>query len=217
MKEYKHQAEQRKKYLDRGAQKDACYAALKECETKFNNIIRTERARAQDLIARGYPIEESRQHIRDAAIGLLVVDRAIIDLKGIPNDDILSGAVNMLGSAIRQMKKLNKTAPAISNSARKSLQETYMYPLDENVADTDQLASARIPEEMVQKINKPFVDALLNGASFSECLGMSLHSTEASPEVRSEVDELFNSIPVSTPTFDKEELSRIAMDHAKQF
>lgn len=164
--------------LQRTKQIDSCFAALTECERSFKKTILSERARAEEMQMKGYPIEEERARVREAAIGLLVADRAKYDLRGTPSEQSFNSAVNQLGMALKQLRKLDKSTSAVSSSVKKELQSWYPYPLEENSADQDPLAQMKLPQEMVQRIDKNFISNLMAGDSFETCMAKSVVAKE---------------------------------------
>lgn len=217
-KQYLKNDKRREKTLERTKQIDSCFATIEACERSFKKTIRSERARADEMMMKGYPAEEARERIREAAIGLLVADRAKYDLRGTPSEASFNSAVNQLGIALHQLKKLDKSTAAVGTSAKKALQEWYPYPLEENAADKDPLAQLKLPQEMLQRIDKNFVNNLMAGDSFETCMAKSVVTRDTyNPDTLSENEDYWNAIKGADNSSDSGQGGNLALDRANKF
>lgn len=201
------------KKVDRAVRITDCYAALAECEKRFNTMIQTETAMAKQMQSHGYSDEKQRENIRQAAIGLLVVDRAKLELSSVSTEEDFNSALNKLGQALSQIRRLDNTNPTVSNGVRKSLEQWYSMPLEGSEADKDPLANYMIPPETAQRINRTFVDNLMAGNSFSACMAYDSMENYSRMDNGEDLDALLNAIP-KDPGSDSSDAAQKAFERA---
>lgn len=156
--------------VDRQVKINECTAALERCERCFERTIIFERQNAKDMRNRGYSDQKQREIVRQAAIGLMVVDRAKLELRSVATEESFNSAVNMLGQALGQIRRLDKTNPVVSEGMVKLLQSWSSVSWRESDAAKDPLANFMIPPETAERINPSFVDGLMAGKSFYDCM-----------------------------------------------
>lgn len=190
-----------------------CRAVLEECRLSFQKSILVENSRAAEMRRRGFPCNEQRARVREAAIGILVVDQALFELKSITSESELNSAMNKMGMALKQLRRLDNTATAISGSAKKILLKWYPYPLEENEGDKSVYTQLEVPTEIRDKIDADFVGNLMNGDSFELCLMKS--NKDPRDDIfneRSANDLLMDSINDMLPDENAREAERKAMN-----
>ncbi len=189
-----------------------CRAVLEECRTSFQKSILVENSRAAEMRRRGFPCNEQRARVREAAIGILVVDQALFELKSITSESELNGAMNKMGMALKQLRRLDNSSTAISGATKKTLMKWYPYPLEENEGDKSVYTQLEVPAEIRDKIDADFVGNLMDGDSFELCLMKANKDPREDVMERSSNDLLFDSISSMLPDEDTREAERKAMN-----
>ena len=116
--EYQRMEKIREKRGTRQNHVNECISVMKDCRTKFTQVIAEERKIAMKKSYNGIPDSRERTRIREAAIGILTVDMALFDLESISSEAELNAAMNQMGKALWQMIRLDQTNGGISASSR---------------------------------------------------------------------------------------------------
>lgn len=201
----------RRSLESRQKQISECRAVLEECRFSFQKSILVENSRAAEMRRKGFATNTQRARVREAGIGILVVDQALFELKSITSESELNSAMNKMGMALKQLQRLDNSTNAISGSSRKILMKWYPYPLEENEADQAANAQLVVPDELREKIDDDFVKNLMNGDSFELCMMKSTKSAEQRTSARSDYDGLMNNINDLLPDDDVRLAERQAM------
>ncbi len=201
-----------KKQENRQLQIMDCRAVLEECRLSFQKSIMVENSRAAEMRRRGFPCNEQRARVREAAIGILVVDQALFELKSITSESELNGAMNKMGMALKQLRRLDNSSTAISNSTRKTLMQWYPYPLEENEGDKSVYTELEVPAELRDKIDANFVANLMDGDSFEMCMMKANQSPSDNLMNFSDDDALLGMISNAFRDDDVREAERKTMD-----
>lgn len=170
-----------------------CVLVMQECKTAFENTIRQEREIANKKKRNMIPIDRERARLREAAIGIMVADMALLDLESISSEADLNSALNQMGKALRQLVYLDNTVASISNTSRKFIDQFYpgFQSLIEGTEQYDfgkkakvaleqgeeqKIASMyEIPQEMRERIDDSFVDDLLAGDTYRTAMFKAIH------------------------------------------
>lgn len=147
-----------------------CAAVLDECRTAFSSCINTERARSRKKRIDGYDTSTEEARIREAAVGILIVDEAKYKLQAISSESDLNMAMNRLGMALRQLRRMDNTSTAVSASTERIL-EDWCPGL---VAESGDLTMTKleVPAEMRSRIDDDFVSDLVAGSDYATALKM---------------------------------------------
>lgn len=150
---------------------NTCYTQLKSCDRVFVEAIEDECVVAAELEGQGFVAEPQRSRIKQAAMGRIVVKRALIELKSVSTEQSLNKAINLLGASIRQMHRIsNYSTEGISGRNRKAIQNMLPDSEDGNVFALVEDDKYPIPTEIADKVNDNFVQNLINGMDFEECM-----------------------------------------------
>ena len=98
-----------------------CIAVLQDCRFTFNKTIAVENSLAAEMRSKGYLTNKQHDRVRDCAIGILVVDQALYEIKSINTEDDMNSAFNKMGMALRQLRRIDNSSAAVSTSARSAL------------------------------------------------------------------------------------------------
>ena len=150
---------------------NTCEVQLKSCDRVFVNVIDDECGTARELEENGFEADTQRARIKQAAMGRLVVKRTLIELQSGATEQQLNKAINNLGIAIRQMHRVtNFGTQGVARRNRKAI--TNMLPTEEDAAVFDIIDDENfpIPPEVADKITDSFVNNLMEGMSFEECM-----------------------------------------------
>lgn len=161
--------DKRKKY-SREEKISDCHVVLDDCYNFFRNTIIIENSRNREIRKKGLFDNSHRDRVREAAIGMLVIEQAKLELDNIRTDGDLNRAINQMGMALKQIQRLDNTSEAVSTSTTKVLKKWYPYPLEENAADKSYYSQLVVPDDIRDRIDDEFIDGLLNGDSFDICL-----------------------------------------------
>lgn len=174
-----------------------CAAALNDCRMTFNQTILHENALAADMRRHGLDATKQRIRVREAAIGIMVVDQALFELQSINSESELNNAMNKMGVALRQLQRVDNSTSAVSGSTERILRKWYPA-YDQDIAETEtQAPTVDIPEEIREKIDDSFVKNLMDGDSFEMAMLKSSLNTKESTSTRSSADDLFEQIASS--------------------
>lgn len=150
---------------------NACEVQLKSCDRVFKEAIEDECYTGRELEENGFEADAQRARIRQAAMGRIVVKRSLIELQSVATEQQLNKAINNLGVAIRQMHRVsNFSTQGVSRRNRKAI--AGMLPSEEDAAVFELIEDENfpIPPEIADKVNESFVNNLMDGMSFDECL-----------------------------------------------
>ena len=91
-----------------------CAAVLRDCRFTFNKTINVENSLAAEMRRKGYPTTKQHARVKDAAVGILIVDQALYELKSINTETDLNSALNKMGMALRQLRRIDNSSTAVS-------------------------------------------------------------------------------------------------------
>lgn len=181
-----------------------CVVLMKECRSKFSASIMTEQALVMKKKRSGIPTDRERTRLREAAIGILTVDMALLDLESISSEADLNRAMNNMGKALRQLIRLDNSTTTISGSAR-NFMDTF-FPGFKDLADdaetydavnkvtkaakkkqpNDVVSIYEIPQEVRNRIDDSFVENLMAGDSYE----MAMFKAQNGPVKESNMDSI---------------------------
>lgn len=182
--EFKRMEKVRKARGTREAQVLECRTVMQECRASFEQSIRTERSIAMKKKREMIPADREKMRIREAAIGILVTESALLDLESISSEMDLNMAMNQMGKALKQLVKLDNSAETIGSRSRKFIDmfypgfrsliegtEQYTFAKQAKVelekGEEQNIASMyEIPKELRDRIDDTFVENLMAGDSF---------------------------------------------------
>lgn len=152
----------------RQRQIEECGAVLRDCRSTFQKSIIVENALAGDMRRKGYDTTKQRNRVREAAIGILVVDQALFELQSINSEAEMNSAMNKMGMALRQLRRVDNNTAAISSSTQRIVEKWYPGALTEELQPEDAAAlpAMEVPQEMRSKIDEAFVENLMLGDSY---------------------------------------------------
>ena len=152
----------------RQIQIEECGAVLRDCRATFEKSIVVENALAIDMQMKGYDPVKQRNHVREAAIGILVVDQALFELQSINSQTEMNSALNKMGMALRQLRRVDNNSAKVSGSTQKLIEKWYPGALSTELEDEDEanLPGMEVPEEMRSTIDSSFVENLMRGDSY---------------------------------------------------
>ena len=171
-----------------------CAAALNDCRMTFNQTILHENALAADTRRRGFDAGKQRVRVREAAIGIMVVDQALLELQSVNSESELNIAMNKMGTALRQLKRLDSSTAAISGSTERILRQWYpAYDQEIAEAKAEDLI-VDIPDEIQERIDDTFVKNLMAGDSYEIAMLKSSLNAQKPAYARTAADEMFDQI-----------------------
>ena len=168
-----------KKSLSRMEAKEArqrriedCANVLRDCRFTFNKTIAVENARAAEMRMKGYPITKQHARVQDSAIGILIVDQALYELKSINSEADMNSAMNKMGMALRQLRRIDNSSAAVSGSTEKIIRQWYPAGLssEEFAKDLEDPTLPEISEDVHSIIDETFVQNMMMGDSFELCM-----------------------------------------------
>ncbi len=189
-----------------------CRAVLEECRFSFQKSILVENSRAAEMRSKGFSCNEQRGRVREAAVGILVVDQALFELKSITSESELNSAMNKMGMALKQLRRLDNSATAISGATKKTLLKWYPYPLEENEGDKSVYSELEVPSELRDKIDANFVGNLMEGDSFELAMMKANRNPKHDFEAHGESDAMMDSIFKNLSDEDARDAERKALD-----
>ncbi len=177
---HKQQTKESKKGVDNVKKIADIYATLKKCDRDFDGSINSEIKKIKELQATGVSVFESEKiRIQQAAIGKILVKRTMIELNHAETEDQLENAIDMLGKVIGQTKRVQGGILAgIGMSSMKNIDEAVPSNQSKEIMHEYVNGSFEVPEEITNKIDDTFVDNLIRGIDFEECLKMDLFSND---------------------------------------
>ena len=157
-----------------------CAAVLDECRTAFSSCINTERARSRKKRIDGYDTSTEEARIREAAVGILIVDEAKYKLQAISSESDLNMAMNRLGMALRQLHRMDNSSTAVSPSTERILEDWCPGLMGESGDLT--FTQLEVPPEMRGRINEAFVNSLLAGNNYDTTQKMLSYQNKTAPQ-----------------------------------
>lgn len=157
-----------------------CAAVLNECRTAFSRCINTERARSNRKRAEGYDTSVEEARIREAAVGIMIVDEAKYKLQAISSESDLNMAMNRLGMALRQLHRMDNSSTAVSPSTERILEDWCPGLMGESGDLT--FTQLEVPPEMRGRINEAFVNSLLAGNNYDTTQKMLSYQNKTAPQ-----------------------------------
>lgn len=186
----------------RQLQIEECSAVLQDCRATFQKTILVENALAGEMQRKGYNTSKQRTRVREAAVGILVVDQALFELQSINSEAELNSAMNMMGMALRQLKRVDNSTAAISHSTERIVEKWCPGALrEETDPNGGEIVNAmEVPESERAKIDEIFVENLMHGDSYE--MAMFKHNnTPVVPEhntpIRTSRDDILEQVRAS--------------------
>jgi len=179
---HKKRAKGEKAELNQAKKKVDYGADLRECDRLFSRVIDTQLAKIKELQENGIDVWENEKiEIQQASIGKLIVKRALIELHHSGSDNDLNKAKNMLGMALIYTQKL-KTIDVDKVGFLQSKFIEYAIPSNQSkdIMKSELDGNYEISEEFANKVDDTFVESLINGESFEDCLNKNNYSTNRS-------------------------------------
>ena len=168
-----------KKSLSRMEAKEArqrriedCANVLRDCRFTFTKTIAVENALAAEMRLKGYPTTKQHARVQDSAIGILIVDQALYELKSINSEADMNSAMNKMGMALRQLRRIDNSSAAVSGSTEKIIRQWYPAGLssEEFAKDLEDPPLPEISEDVHSIIAETFVQHMMMGDSFELCM-----------------------------------------------
>lgn len=168
-----------KKSLSRMEAKEArqrriedCANVLRDCRFTFTKTIAVENALAAEMRLKGYPTTKQHARVQDSAIGILIVDQALYELKSINSEADMNSAMNKMGMALRQLRRIDNSSAAVSGSTEKIIRQWYPTGLssEEIAKDLEDPSLPEVSEEIHSIIDEAFVQNMMMGDSFELCM-----------------------------------------------
>lgn len=129
------------------------------CERSFENTIRVSRLNAIKRRAAHLSDAGEKERIRDAAIGLLAVQEARLDLSSITTSQDLERSMKRLSSILRQMYRMDHYISVTSGDLKKSRGMTF-----DNTVEPDLFT------DRAKMVDNRIVERLIQGESIQDCL-----------------------------------------------
>ena len=134
-------------------------AKLEECKAFFERVIRTERLNALERRDRRIGDATQKARIHDAAVGLLAVEEAQLEMRSVTNAEEFGRCMKMLQSVLGQMTRMD---PGASINKKDLKEQTGAFYDDTNATQTFTDRAALVDEQ--------FVEYLIQGYSMEECM-----------------------------------------------
>lgn len=161
---------------------DDCAIVLNDCRFTFNQIISVENSLAAEMRRKGLPNTKQYARVRDCAVGILIVDQALYELKSIHTEDDLNGAMNKMGMALRQMRRIDNSSAAVSNSTEKIIRQWYPDGLFTNREEEPEgPVLPEVSDELSNIIDENFIQNMMDGHSFERCMKMRQQAPKSDP------------------------------------
>lgn len=147
------------------------YAILGTCKDTFERTIRTERLNVLERRERRVGDAKQKSRIYDAAVGLIAIEEAEIELRGAVQASDLAKAKKKLGFVVRQIGKINPD----TSISKKEIKEKMGVAFDDS-NETETFI------ERAELVDEQFVEYLIQGYSMEECMEKKLpgmHATES--------------------------------------
>lgn len=149
-----------------------CAAVLRDCRFTFNKTINVENSLAAEMRRKGYPTTKQHARVKDAAVGILIVDQALYELKSINTETDLNSALNKMGMALRQLRRIDNSSTAVSGSTEKIIRQWYPTGLssEEIAKDLEDPTLPEVPLDITSIVDESFVQNMMQGDSFELCM-----------------------------------------------
>lgn len=149
-----------------------CAAVLRDCRMTFNKTILMENARAAEMRMKGYPTNKQHARVHDCAVGILIVDQALYELQSINTENDMNSAMNKMGMALRQLRRIDNSTTAVSGSSEKIIRQWYPAGLSSEVLakDLEDSSLPEVPADISSIIDETFVQNMMLGDSFELCM-----------------------------------------------
>ena len=149
-----------------------CAAVLRDCRFTFNKTINVENSLAAEMRRKGYPTTKQHARVKDAAVGILIVDQALYELKSINTETDLNSALNKMGMALRQLRRIDNSSTAVSGSTEKIIRQWYPNGLcsEEIAKDLEDPTLPEVPLDISSIVDESFVQNMMQGDSFELCM-----------------------------------------------
>ena len=149
-----------------------CAAVLRDCRFTFNKTINVENSLAAEMRRKGYPTTKQHARVKDAAVGILIVDQALYELKSINTETDLNSALNKMGMALRQLRRIDNSSTAVSGSTEKIIRQWYPTGLssEEIAKDLEDPTLPEVPLDISSIVDESFVQNMMQGDSFELCM-----------------------------------------------
>lgn len=182
------------KKLNRTLQYAECAAALDQCAREFDTSILLEQRNYQERREQSLPTKRQEERIREAARGRRIVDEAKAELE----DSTMSGdqteALNMLCLALKQLNRIKGKRPSIDFSFEKKVKSLFR---DQSEYEME-LEEMELPEDVDQYLTPAFINGLLAGNSYNECMRGTLDSRKnPKSAIAEEMGRRLDSLPDS--------------------
>lgn len=138
--------------------------ALGISEQRFHETIALERLNALERRERHIGDYVQKERIHDAAVGLLAIEEARFELRSVSNAQEFNKAIKRLEFVLRHMQRMDSNV----SITKKELREEMTLAFD-NSTDTTVFA------ERAEKVDEQFVEFLIQGYTFDECLEKKYH------------------------------------------
>ena len=197
-----------------------CAAILRDCRFTFNRTIGVENALAGEMQRKGFPTTKQHDRVRDAAIGILVVDHALYELKSINSEADLNSAMNKMGMALRQLRRIDNSSAAVSSSTEKIIRQWYPEGLSSEAfaRDIESPALPQIPVDVASVIDESFVQGLMMGDSFELRMLMRQQAPKEDP-TRADRDDLMDRVRAAALVREPENVdaAEVIKQHSNKF
>lgn len=136
-----------------------CFALLSSCRDTFERTIRTERLNVLERRERRLGDAAQKSRIHDAAVGLIAVEEAEIELRGAVQASEMEKARKKMGAAVRQIGKLNPDTGLTKQDVKNRMNVTF---------DDSNETEAFV--ERADMVDEQFVEYLIQGYTMEECM-----------------------------------------------
>lgn len=181
-----------------------CAAVLKDCRFTFNKTIAVENSLAAEMRRKGYPTTKQHARVHDAAVGILIVDQALYELKSINTEADMNSALNKMGMALRQLRRIDNSSAAVSGSTEKIIRQWYPAGLssEEIAKDLEDPSLPEVPADISSVVDEAFVQNMMMGDSFELCMLKRQEAPKADPtrDTRSKLmEDVRNAVGSKAP------------------
>ena len=142
-----------------------------------------ENSLAAEMRRKGYPTIKQHARVKDAAVGILIVDQALYELKSINTETDLNSALNKMGMALRQLRRIDNSSAAVSGSTEKIIRQWYPAGLssEEIAKDLEDPTLPEVPVDITSIVDEAFVHNMMMGDSFELCMLKRQEAPKADP------------------------------------
>lgn len=147
-----------------------CYVFLAECKRDFQNKIFSEQLKVKERSEKGLDYQKQYDRLRYAAMGLRIIEKAEAALEDYEVDGGINSIYHLLGMALKQLKKVSEDVPSAGKRRiNRRIAELFQDSKEEEEF-WDYMKNVKIPDEIEGFVDKPFMDCLLQGDSYEECV-----------------------------------------------